>query len=126
MVYQLLKKGFKGIFIIIDYLSKFPYAVAIKNKNSNELAFEFFKYISMFGPPKEIVSDQGKEFVNGIMAELCKLNGMEHGITSSYSPHSNGQAERFNQSLIGILKRLVENNKDKWPQFRFSSYALSS
>lgn len=45
-------------------LSKYPYAVATKTKSAIEIAKHFFNYISLFGAPKELVSDQGKEFLN--------------------------------------------------------------
>jgi hypothetical protein len=53
----------------MEYLSKYQYAVPIRSKTAEEMAQKFFIYISMFGPPKEIISDQGREFVNKIMKE---------------------------------------------------------
>ena len=48
--------GFKGILVVTEYLTKFPYAVPIKSKTSEEIASHLMVYISIFGPPKEILS----------------------------------------------------------------------
>ena len=54
--------GYVGVMVITEYLTKYPYAVPIKTKSATEIGAELFKFISIFGPPKEILSDQGKEF----------------------------------------------------------------
>ena len=46
------KEGYKGILVITEYLSKYPYAVPIKSKTAVEIAENLFQYISLFGPPK--------------------------------------------------------------------------
>ena len=52
-------EGYKGIMVITEYLSKYPYAVAIKSKTVEEIAKNLFDYICLFGPPKILLSDQG-------------------------------------------------------------------
>ena len=59
--------GYTGILVIVEYLSKFPYAVPIRSKTAEEIAERLFEYISIFGPPEEILSDQGRKFVNKIV-----------------------------------------------------------
>ncbi|MFM7683964.1 MAG: RNase H-like domain-containing protein [Bacteroidota bacterium] len=107
-------EGFCGILVIIEYLTKYPYAVPIKSKESKEIARNLFQYISMFGPPKEILSDQGKEFVNSIVAELTKISGIQHSITSAYNPRCNGQTERFNATLMECLRKHTDSDKENW------------
>jgi hypothetical protein len=62
--------GFKGILVITEYLTKYPYAIPLKSKTAREIAGHLFTYISLFGPPKEILSDQGKEFLNEVVDEV--------------------------------------------------------
>ena len=73
-------EGYKGILVITEYLSKYPYAVPIRTKTAKEVAEKFFVYISMFRPPKHLISDQGTEFVNEIVQQLTKVSGIEHRI----------------------------------------------
>ena len=107
-------EGYVGLCVITEALTKYPYAVPIKTKSAMEISRQFFKYITIFGPPKEIITDQGKEFCNSLMDELSKLVGVEHRVTSSYHPRTNGLTEKFNQTLINALKKHTEDNKQDW------------
>ena len=90
--------GYIGLFVITEALTKYPYAVPIKSKTAIEIAQKLFMYITLFGSPKEIISDQGKEFCNSIIKAMVVLVGVEHRVTSSYHPRTNGLTERFNQT----------------------------
>ena len=58
------EEGYKGILVITEYLSKYPVVFPIKEKSAKEIAPLFFHYVSTFGAPQEVLSDQGTEFVN--------------------------------------------------------------
>ena len=108
------KEGYNGILVITEYLSKYPYAVPIRSKTAIEIAEKFFIYITLFGPPKHLISDQGKEFVNEVIKNLTEIAGIEHRISSAYHPRTNGNCERFNQTLINALKKHSEDDPQCW------------
>ena len=110
----LTKENYNGILVITEYLSKFPYAVPIKSKSAQEIAEKLFEYISIFGPPKVLLSDQGKEFINQCVRNLCSLTGIEHRVTSAYHPRTNGLTERFNQTLVNALRKHCEKEPENW------------
>ena len=56
------EEGNKGMLVITEYLSKYPYVTPIKSKTAEEISMKLWHYISEFGPPKIILSDQGTEF----------------------------------------------------------------
>lgn len=107
-------EGFNGILVITEYLSKYPWAVPIRSKAAQEIADRFFEYISIFGPPKSLLSDQGKEFLNEVVDNLANVTGVERRITSPYHPQTNGLTERFNQTLVGALRKFAENETSQW------------
>jgi hypothetical protein len=118
-------EGFCGILVITEYLTKFPYAKPIKSKSAEEIAQHLLEYICFFGPPKEILSDQGTEFNNEIVNKLINNVGSEHKITSAYNPRTNGLTERFNQTLVEALRKHCEgdhNNWHKWIPFVLFAY----
>ena len=82
------QEGYIGILVITEYLTKYPYVVPIKSKSATEIARHLFNYICLFGPPKELLSDQGKEFLNQIVEAILKLSGTENLVTSAYSPNT--------------------------------------
>lgn len=110
-------EGYKGILVITEYLSKYPYAVPIKSKTAKEIAEHLLQYICLFGPPKVILSDQGSEFVNQIVDELLKTSGVEHKVTSAYHPQTNGLTERFNQTLIKSIRKHAEKDTKSWDKW---------
>lgn len=109
--------GFIGILVIIEYLSKYVWAVGIKSKEALEIARRLFEYISLFGAPKGIQSDQGKEFLNKIIKELSRITGVEHRITSAYHPRTNGLVENFNKTLVCCIRKHAEENPTNWDEW---------
>lgn len=86
------------------------------------------------GFPKTLISDQGREFNNKVVEEICTLLGLDHRRTSAYHPQTNGLTgtvallcwssennstpfivERFNQTLEDMLsKTMAENEEGEW------------
>ena len=66
------------------------------------------------GVPRVVLSDQGTEFNNSLNDNLAKLLGIERRLSTPYYPQTNGLDERFNQTLQGMLVKLVHEKKEKW------------
>ena len=72
------------------------------------------KFIVHYGSPKMILSDQGRNFESQLVADLYKLIGTQKLQSSPYHPYTNGQCERFNTTLIGMLGTLPPEKKSDW------------
>ena len=72
------------------------------------------KFIVHYGLPKKILLDQGRNFESQLVADLCKLMGTQKLQTSPYHPQTNGQCERLNSTLIGMLVMLCPEKKSEW------------
>ena len=72
------------------------------------------KFIVHYGLPPKILTDQGCNFESQLMADLCKLMGVQKIWTSPYHPQTNGQCERFNSTLINMLGTLPKEKKSEW------------
>ena len=78
-------------------------------------AYAFFSQIvCRFGMPIVIHSDQGREFENRIMQELCILCGSHKTRTTPYHPESDGLVERFNRTLLMMLAMFASKNREDW------------
>ena len=104
------QESYKIILVITEYLTKYLYAVPIKGKSADIIVDELFKYFTMFGVPKEILSDQGLEFNNEKVEQLLKKYGVLHRKTSPYNPQTNEQVEKFNATLAECLRKVTQRN----------------
>ena len=70
--------------------------------------------ICRHGAPRELLSDQGKEFLSNVMKEVCEYFVTKKINTTSYHPQTNGLTERFNGSLCQILSAYCNTNQTNW------------
>ena len=76
---------------------------AISRQVCGHLASAFERY----GPPEEILTDNGKVFTNRfgltptevLFDRLCRDNGVAHLLTAPFSPTTTGKIERFHRTL---------------------------
>ncbi len=67
----LSENGFKYLLVIIDYFFRFCIMHPIQNKKAETIATTIFeKVICPYTTPKTIITDNGPEFNNAILAEL--------------------------------------------------------
>ena len=71
-------------------------------------------FISRFGVPSQIHSDQGAQFESNLFKSLCELLGIEKTHTTPYHPQSDGLMERFNRTLEDMLSKVVDENHKNW------------
>jgi len=74
------------VLVISEYFTKTVKIYPIKTKSAEEIAGKLWLWIAQFGPPKSIISDQGREFVNKVIDKLLNIVGTERRITSAYNP----------------------------------------
>ena len=112
------KNGYCKILVIVEYMTKFVTIFPLKTKSAEEVADCLWKWISRYGPPSTILSDQGKEFVNKTLESLINKTGIERRVTSSYNPRTDGQCERMNQTVINIFKKHAEADPQRWVEWK--------
>ena len=109
------KSNNRYILTVICHLTGWAEAYAIPDKTSrsvwNALYTQFF---SRYGFPQCIVTDCGKEMTSCDIRTNFGALGIEHRQTTPGNPRSNGVTERFNQTLKGTLRKLVNNNTSEW------------
>lgn len=110
-------RGNRFALTLVDYATRYPEAVALKNIETETVAEAMVSMFSRLGIPEEILSDQGSQFTSGLMREISRLLSMRQLTTTPYHPQCNGLVERFNGTLKTMLRRLcVERPKD-WDRY---------
>nr|GEY49861.1 reverse transcriptase domain-containing protein [Tanacetum cinerariifolium] len=104
----------KFLIVAMDYFTKWIEAKAVATITGGQVKkFVWDNIVCRFGIPREIISDNGKQFADNSFKDWCdKLNITQH-FASVKHPQSNGLVERANRSLgEGIKARLGEGNKN--------------
>ena len=100
---------------MVDCFTRWTEAFPLPDKTAQSVADAFFNQIvCRFGMPSVIHSDQGWEFENKIMQELCLLGGSHKTRTTPYHPESDGMVELFNRTLLMMLAMFAGKNRDDW------------
>ena len=105
----------ENVLVVIDHLTRYTQAYATRTQTAQTTAKTLLdKFIVHYGLPEKILLDQGQNFESQLVADLCKLMGTQKIWTSQYYPQTNGQCERFNSTLIGVLRMLPPEKKSEW------------
>ncbi len=96
-------RGHRFALVLVDYATRYPEAVALRNISAKSVAEALFRMISRVGIPKEILTDQGTAFMSRTIRELYELLGIKSVRTSVYHPQTDGLVERFNRTLKTII-----------------------
>ena len=100
-----------------DHLTGWPIATAIPDKEATTVANAIYKdLILVHGCPEILLSDNGKEFSNDLLAYVCGEFNIEQHFTSPYTPRSNGKTENFNKFLKASIRKLCQEDKEAWDQ----------
>ena len=112
------ESGNKYILVVTDLFTKWVEAFPIHDTTSSTLATVLVdQFITRYGVPVVLHSDQGANLCSEVIKAICKLLGMDKTRTSAYHPQGNGQVERFNRTLEAMLAKNVKDNQRDWDQW---------
>lgn len=94
----------------IDWTSRFQMAEALETKDSNSIVRWFQeRWMSIFGPPRVPVADQGREFISWSFQEMCDRHSILLHHIPVEAPWCNGVCERGGGILKGLLECCVKS-----------------
>ena len=109
--YPETKQGNRFILGIIDYFSKYVSLIPLKQITAENVAKALWKeWISKFGAPECIHSDNGTNFQSALISELCVSMEIKRTFSSPYYPQSNGLIERTFKTMKSMITASLKNH----------------
>lgn len=102
------------ILTVIDHFSKHLKLFPLRNITAIKAVNAIFEYITTFGRPEIILSDNGSQFKAHIFAEFNKILGINLNRTTVNHPEANAVSERINFSIKATIKALMKDGYDFW------------
>ncbi|KAK3742155.1 hypothetical protein QZH41_007827 [Actinostola sp. cb2023] len=107
----------KYILVVSDYFSKWTEAYAIPNQEAVTVAKRVVdEFVSRFGVPRQLHSDQGRNFISAVFTEMCALLGIDKTRTTALHPQSDGMVERYNKTLESMLAKFTSEHQRDWDE----------
>jgi hypothetical protein len=113
--FNVTSNGNKYILVICDHFSKWVQAYAISNMEAVTVAKCFYNYFMTFGLPSNFLTDQGTNYMSALIREQLALLDIKQLRTTPYHPQCDGLSERFNRTLLSMLRCYSEQN-DNWDE----------
>ena len=104
--------GNKYIMVVSDYFSKWPEAYAIRNQEATTVATTLIdNWISRFGVPVELHSDQGRNFQFILFQRVTEVLGIRK---TPVHPQSDEKVKGFNRTMEEHLSKVVAEHEKNW------------
>ena len=110
-------RGNKYVLTVIDMLTGFTIAVPIKNKNAETICEAYRDNIyCVFSGSSRILTDNGSEFKNKEMHEVCDTLGLKHIFSPVYTPQSNGRLEGWHRFFKACIAKHIRGGGVEWDE----------
>ena len=101
------------VLVIIDLFTKWPEVYIMRDLTAKELVRHWIDYICRWGPPREVITDNGKQFRSEIFRTTCEFYGTQTCYTTHYHAQSD-PTERYHQWLLDGLAKVTGTVKKDW------------
>ena len=116
-----LSKSINGneyILVMVDQFTKWVEIVPLQSQNAEITAKAVIdNFLSKFGYPFQIHSDQGRNFESKLFHSVCELLKIHKSRTTPYRPQANGQVERYNRTLMEAIRCFTDNRPNDWDKY---------
>ena len=111
-------RGNRFVLVMVDQFTKWVECCAMPNQTAETVARCLVdNIVARLGCPLELHSDQGRNFESRIFQEMCTMLEISRTRTTPYRPQANGQVERFNRTILQILRCFMVDHYTDWDIF---------
>ena len=108
-------QGNTCILVIIDQFTKWVECYPIQDQKAEVIANKFVNdFVARFGCPQFLHTDQGRNVDGNLIRSICHLLQVHKTRTTPYHPSSNGQVERYNRTILQMVRCFLEGKSRQW------------
>lgn len=96
-------KSQKSYILLVDGFTKYLFARPVRDTKTKNVIKALDHLFNDFGVPRRIITDRGTAFTSSQFKDFCTGKGIKHVLNAVACPRANGQAERFNQTILTAL-----------------------
>ena len=90
---------------LVNVFSKYCFTRSLTYKSASVVSTNLVELFYIFSPPKIIQSDNGKEYTNSTLLDVCSEWEILHKFSRARHPQSQEQVERRNQTICRLLQK---------------------
>ena len=110
-------RGFVYILTAVCTFSKFIVLVPLRDKTALTVATALWNHVFLRFGIGELLSDNGLDFRNDLLNELCRMMGIARCFTSPYEPRTNAVCERNHATVNSMMAKCVDAHHRDWDQY---------
>ena len=96
------------LMVISEKFTKLTKVVPLRSTEAYDVAVAIVEHwVYKYGAPKLVVSDNVPKLVARLFQIACKLLGTKTTTITAFHPQTNGQVNRYNRSLLAMLRHYV-------------------
>ncbi|GFX70612.1 retrovirus-related Pol polyprotein from transposon 412 [Trichonephila clavipes] len=108
---------YKFLLVITDHFTKWSELIPLRKASAQAIANALFEnYISRYGAPISLISDNGPQFISEVFQQLSHRLDIKHMKMVTYRPQAN-LTKRVNRNLVPMIACFVEENHENWDRF---------
>lgn len=98
---------------IVDAFSKYAQAYHLRDGTAVSIVQALLNFSTHHSIPITIVTDNGTEFTNQLIAEFVRIHQIHHHRVAPHAPNENGIVERFHSTILEHLRILKLSHKSE-------------
>ena len=110
-------RGNRYILTAVDMLTGYTMAIPIPNKMAESVVTAYRDHVyCLFGGSVSMLTDNGTEFKNEEMEDICKKLGIKRVFTPVYTPECNGKLEGWHKFFKACVAKHIRGNNVEWDE----------
>ena len=102
------------VLVCVDSFTKWVEVEPLRRHDAISVGNAFTKICTRWGAPDVVRVDNGSEFANAIVVSVFGMFVARVSTGAVRHPQSQGGAERFNRTLLGLIRKVCDESGADW------------